>query len=257
MTPANYHTHTQFCDGKNSPEELVCQAIRLGCPELGFSGHAYTHFDESYCMSRSGTADYIAAIRALAEQYRDRITLRLGVEQDYHSQMDTGAYDYVIGSVHYVKKDGCYLPVDESRQIQLENVNRFYGGDFYAFIEDYYRTVAGLYQKTGCQIIGHFDLITKFNRDRDLFDPRHPRYQAAAARALDALLDAPVALEVNVGAIARGYATEPYPSREILTRWLKAGKPVLYASDCHDGENLLFGYELYEAYVRECKNAKS
>ena len=47
MTPSSYHTHTTFCDGKDSPEELVLEAIRLGCPEIGFSGHAHTAFDES------------------------------------------------------------------------------------------------------------------------------------------------------------------------------------------------------------------
>lgn len=36
MIPSNYHTHTRFCDGKNTPEEIVREAIRLGCPELGF-----------------------------------------------------------------------------------------------------------------------------------------------------------------------------------------------------------------------------
>ena len=29
MIPANYHTHTLFCDGKNTPEEMVLEAIRL------------------------------------------------------------------------------------------------------------------------------------------------------------------------------------------------------------------------------------
>ena len=163
MIPSNYHTHTRFCDGKNSPEEIVREAIRLGCPELGFSGHSYTFFDESYCMSQAGTQEYIAVIRALQKKYRDKINILLGAEQDYYSNAPTGEYDYVIGSVHYVKKDGCYLPVDEGKEIQQENVRKFYNGDFYGFIEDYYETVADLYRKTRCQIVGHFDLIKKFN----------------------------------------------------------------------------------------------
>ena len=104
MTPSNYHTHTQFCDGENSPEEIVREAIRLGCPEVGFSGHCYTFFDETYCMTQTGTREYIAVIRALQEKYRDKIRILLGIEQDYHSLAPTDDYDYVIGSVHYVKK---------------------------------------------------------------------------------------------------------------------------------------------------------
>ena len=252
MIPANYHTHTRFCDGKNTPEELVRRAMELGCRELGFSGHSYTFFDESYCMSKEGTREYAAAVGALQEKYRGQLRIRLGIEQDYWSDAPTDEYEYVIGSVHYVQKDGCYLPVDESRQLQVENVSRFYNGDFYSFVEDYYETVGDVYRKTRCQIIGHFDLITKFNGAGDLFDPRHPRYVAAANRALKALMEAPVIMEVNVGGMARGYTAEPYPARDILTQWLAAGKPVVYSSDCHQAEQLLFGYADYEAYVKAC-----
>ena len=92
--------------GAEGTEEMVLEAIRLGCPEIGFSGHSYTDFDETYCMSIEGTKQYNKCIRELAEKYRDRIHILLGVEQDYFSNAPTNGYDYVIGSVHYIKKDG-------------------------------------------------------------------------------------------------------------------------------------------------------
>lgn len=252
MIPSNYHTHTTFCDGKNSPEELVLRAIELGCPELGFSGHAYTDFDRGYCMSPEDAEGYKAEIRRLQEKYAGRIKILLGVEQDYFSQEPTGDYDYVIGSVHYVHKDGCYLSVDHTRERFMENAQKHYGGDYYAYAEDYYALVGDVYRKTGCQIIGHFDLFTKFNEGNMLFDTTHPRYQAAANKALSALLDAPVILEVNTGAMARGYRTAPYPAQNILSRWLQAGKKVQFSSDCHNAQHLLFGYEQYETYLHLC-----
>ena len=51
MILSNFHTHTSFCDGKNTPEELVLYAIEQGCAELGFSGHSYVDFDKESCMS--------------------------------------------------------------------------------------------------------------------------------------------------------------------------------------------------------------
>ena len=36
----NMHTHTVFCDGKNTVDEMVESAIKLGMKTLGFSGHA-------------------------------------------------------------------------------------------------------------------------------------------------------------------------------------------------------------------------
>ena len=159
MIPSNYHTHTIFCDGKDTPEELVQEAIRLGCPEIGFSGHSYTAFDESWCMSKEGTKEYKACVRSLQKKYAGQIRILLGVEQDLYSEEPTDEYDYIIGSVHYVKKGEVYLPVDESAEKQREIVNRYYGGDFYEFAEDYFVNVAGLYQKTRCNIVGHFDQI--------------------------------------------------------------------------------------------------
>ena len=38
----NLHTHTTYCDGNNSPEEMVLDAISAGFNVLGFSGHSYT-----------------------------------------------------------------------------------------------------------------------------------------------------------------------------------------------------------------------
>ena len=251
MIPSNYHTHTTFCDGKHSPEEVVRQAIALGCPELGFSGHAPVPPGKGYGMTPENAESYKAEIRCLREKYAGKIKILLGIEQDYFSETSTDDYDYVIGSVHAVEKDGQYLEVDHTRDIFVENVRRHYSGDYYGFAEDYYALVADVYRKTGCQIIGHFDLITKFNEDNALFDTNHPRYQAAAHKALDDLLDAPVILEVNTGAISRGYRTQPYPAADILSRWLKAGKKVHFSSDCHNAEQLLFGYDLYEAHIRE------
>ena len=229
------------------------EAIKLGCREIGFTGHSNTPFDESYCMTLQKTQEYIAAVKAAQEKYRDQIRVLLGIELDYYAQIDLTPYEYRIGSVHYVKKAGCYLPVDDSKQTQIENVNKFYGGDFYGFVEDYFNTVADVYNKTECQILGHFDLVTKFNGDGDLFDTNHPRYRAAADSALEALMDTPVVLEVNMGAMARGYIKEPYPARDVLKKWMAAGKPIMYASDCHTPRGLLYAYDTYLAYVERCK----
>ncbi|MBR5022430.1 MAG: histidinol-phosphatase [Oscillospiraceae bacterium] len=250
MIPCNYHTHTCFCDGKHTPEEMVLEAIRLGCREIGFSGHSYTPFDGSYCMTKENTLAYIDTVRALQRKYANQIKIYLGIEQDYHSPESTAGYDYIIGSVHYVEKDGTYLSIDESKETQIAIVEQYYGGDFYSFVEDYYAVVSDVYRKTKCHIIGHFDLITKFNREGDLFDPGHPRYRTAAQKALNALLDTPAILEVNTGAISRGYTTEPYPTRDILTQWVNAGKKIIFSSDCHSKDHILYGYDIYKEITK-------
>ncbi len=239
---SNFHTHTSYCDGKSSPEELVQEAIRLGCPCLGFSGHSYTAFDESCCMSKQGTEEYKAEIRRLREKYRGQIELYLGIEQDYYSDMPTGDYDYVIGGVHYLFKHGVYFSIDADRVSQKEVVDRHYGGDWYALAEDYYDTVSRLYERTGCDIVAHFDLITKFNGDGSLFFTGDERYRRAAMKALDSLIKTPVVFEINTGAVSRGYRNQPYPEPWILDYLKKRQVKIIWASDCHRADKLLYGF---------------
>lgn len=243
MSRNNYHTHTVYCDGKDTPEELVLYAIKHGCDEIGFSGHSFNDFYDAdpFCMTPEKTAEYCAEIRRLKEAYRDRINILCGIERDIYSDVDTSEYDYVIGSVHYVLKDGVHIPVDWKREAVDAAVQEHYGGDIYAYIEDYYEIEGNVYDVTKCGIIGHFDLVTKFNEGNAMFDTGHPRYIAAADRALEKLLKEDVIFEVNYGAVARGYRSTPYPDERIIEKIKAAGKRIIFSSDCHDRQYLLLG----------------
>ena len=246
MISKDLHMHTVFCDGKNTPEEMVLSAIEKGLDTVGISGHSYTFFDESYCMQKADIPRYIAELRYLRAKFFDKIHVLCGVEQDYYSAYPTDEFDYVIGSVHYVKVGEAYLPVDESAEILRDAVDRYFDGDVYALCERYFATVAGVARKTGCDIIGHFDLITKFIERDPLFDTRHPRYVAAWQSAVDTLLPYDVPFEINTGAIPRGYRSEPYPSREIIAYIREKGGRFILSSDAHSKENIGYGFEEYE-----------
>lgn len=112
-----------------------------------------------------------------------------------------------------------------------------------ALFEAYFATVGALYEKTRCDIVAHFDLITKFNEDGKLFDTSHPRYQAAVHAALDRLCETPARFEINTGAMSRGYRTAPYPEADIIAEIQRKGQQFVFSSDCHARENLLFGWE--------------
>lgn len=239
---SNFHTHTVYCDGKNTPEELVKAAVEKGCGAIGFSGHSYTFFDTSYCMTKEGTVRYREEIARLKKAYAGKIEILLGIEQDYFSAESTAPYDFVIGSVHYVLKDGAYIPVDESKAGLLEKVERYYGGDFYQFAADYYALVAKVQEKTGADIIGHFDLVTKFNRGGCLFDEEDKRYKTAALTALQSLAKKRPILEVNTGAMYRGLLQRPYPAPFLLDEAKKLGFRILLSSDSHDTASLCHAF---------------
>ena len=232
----DFHTHTSFCDGKNTPEEMILAAIDRGFTAIGLSGHGYTAFDADYCMSEAGTAEYCALIRSLREKYRDKIAVYCGLEQDYYGDDPVGDFDYKIGSVHYLRKEGVYYTVDSSPEEFEQLLTDVYGGDFDALAEDYFALVGDVLAKTGADFVGHFDLITKFSERMEL--PFTARYMAAACAALDKLIPSGKPIEINVGAMTRGYRTAPYPSAAILREIRKRGGTIILSGDCHSAQRL-------------------
>lgn len=249
----NLHTHTNFCDGKNTPEEIVRAAIRLGIDSLGFSSHApcSVPWDEAG-MKPEDVPAYRAEILRLRERYAGRLEIFLGLEQDHFLFSNQEPWDYIIGSVHYVEKEGRPLAVDYLPEDFSRNVLQNYSGDYYAFAEDYYRMVGGIAERTGCQIVGHFDLITKFNEGDKLFDATCPRYIKAALDALDRLAGQHVICEINTGAMSRGYRTGPYPSPALLRAMRARNLPICITSDSHSADTLLHGFPQAAKLAWDC-----
>lgn len=243
MALIDLHVHTIFSDGVNTPEEMVQAAIVKRMDTIGFSDHSYTDFDVTWCMQKAEIANYRACIEELKQRYRDRINILCGVEQDYYSNEPVEGYDYVIGSVHYLCVKGNYFTVDESPEALRAAADRYFGGDLYALIEEYYRTVEKVVEKTGADIIGHFDLVTKFNEGGALFDEENLRYVVASRRAADCLLQTGRPFEINTGAISRGYRTAPYPSGALMDYIRSRGGRFVRSSDSHAKETLCFGFE--------------
>lgn len=256
MIKVNLHTHTRYCDGENTAEEMILSAIDKGFDVLGFSGHSYTAFDESYCMSREDTVKYREEIAGLKKKYADRIAILCGVEQDIYSGMREPGYDYAIGSVHAVRKetpDGVkYLYVDWSPEVTAKAVDEVYKGDALAFAEDYFSEVGKVADVTGCDIIGHFDLITKFNEWEKLFDTKSERYVDAVDKALQRLLSRNVVFEINTGAISKNYRTTPYPSEDILKKICSWGGKVMINSDSHRTDTLDAAFGEAKSLARVC-----
>ena len=229
------HMHTVFSDGKDTPEEMVREAIRRGLDTVGISDHS--HLDPCG-MSTEKTAEYRAEMARLKEKYAGQIRVLCGLERDFISD-DFLPYDYVIGSVHLLTMpDGHHVSVDWTAEKQREGVEKYFGGDWYAFTEAYYATMARVAEVTKCDIIGHFDLVTKFIEQSPDFDVRHPRYVKAWQEAADALLKTGKPFEINTGAMFRGYRTSPYPAKEIREYIRAHGGKLILSSDSHSKDTI-------------------
>ena len=242
MVHSNLHTHTSFCDGAAAPEEYIRAASDIGFTALGFSGHSYTYFDCEYCLPPDYSA-YQNEILRLKEQYKDKIYIALGLERDIHSPVDNYNYDYVIGSTHYVVKGGVYISVDRAADYFSSVVKDIYGGNVLGFVKDYYEAEAQVIKKTKGNIVGHFDLIRKYNHGNRFFDEDSKEYKNLAIDALDAVCEDADIFEINSGAAARGANPIPYPAPFLLRRLKENGKYIILSSDAHKPENLTAGFD--------------
>lgn len=248
----NIHSHTLYCDGNASPEEMTLGAIEKGCGSFGFSGHSYAPFDVKHSMSRDGTFEYITEFYRLKEKYADKIELFLGIEQEYHSIPITDGFDFIIGAVHYVKMGEELVCVDSGAQRQRQAAGLYFNGDYYAFAEMYFKTVAEMMAKTNADIVAHFDLIAKYNFGGTLFDETHPRYIGAALGAMDEILKTHRLFEVNTGAMYRFSKPEPYPSVYLLKELRKRGGEVILSSDSHNTESICYKFSEMRELVKAC-----
>lgn len=233
------HAHTTFSDGKNTPEEMILAAIERGWTEIGISDHSHLE-GEDWCLIPERYGEYVSTLEDLREKYSGKIKLRIGMEQDYLSEPFPQKLDYIIGSVHAIKFEDGFECVDLSIEHTKSIIENHFNGDPYLYVEEYYKSVADLYNRTHCNIIGHFDLVSKFVELDPFIDVKNKRYINARDKALHALLSAPVAFEVNTGAISRGYRTTPYPEIDVLKQISKAGKKVIITSDSHSVETIDF-----------------
>lgn len=239
------HTHSVYCDGRDTLEEMVQTAIEKGFDSIGFSGHSYMDIYAQFSMDADKAEKYKAEAAELKIKYEDRIKIFCGLEKDNYTPLSTEGYDYLIGSVHVMRCEGELLFVDWTAERTRENVEKFFGGDAVAYARQYYEAVADLPNHGRFDILGHFDLLTKFiEKDPQLLDTKCAEYRAAAMKAAEALVGNVRFFEVNTGAISRGYRSTPYPDPFIIRQMKRLGFGAIISSDCHDRRFLDCGYDV-------------
>lgn len=244
------HAHTDFVDGKSSAEQMVLSAIERGFQSLGFSEHAVQPFDRDYCLSEQAEAQLIAEVDRLRQKYRDRIHIYLGSERDLYAVPGRNGYRYVIGSVHYMMLDGEYIAVDGPKEQLRRLIREGFQQDGQRFAARYFELLAGYIEDLRPDIVGHFDLIRKHNPDGRLFDTDSKAYRRSAFEALERIAKTGALLELNTGAMARGYLDMPYPEPTTLKFWRELGGRIILSSDCHDAALIDYGYTQALALAR-------
>jgi len=251
MITQNLHMHSTWDDGKNSIEEMILASKAAGLTSVGVSLHGPMPFETSWGCPAEKVPAYIAEVRALQQKYAGEIDVYLGIEWDVTAEdIDLKPYDYVIGSVHHVPAEG-FPGVDSNPETTEKYIRELYAGDADAAAEAYFGELEKVAARPEVGIVGHLDLITKFDEIGHFFNPKSPRYRKAALAAMEKLIAAGKIFEVNTGAISRGYRTTPYPSKELLAKLHEMGAKVTVSADAHHVSGVTCAFDVAEKMVKD------
>ena len=235
----NYHTHSTWCDGRDTPEAMALAAVERGFDVLGFSSHSD--------MLKDVDA-YIADIRALALRFAPDLKVLCGVEAEYLPGFQRRDFDYVIGSVHYVTApDGARVSVDDTPELLSQGIAAHFGGSAERFVRAYFATEREMIVGFDCDIVGHLDLVRKFNLKHPYFDEHAEWYLDELRLTADALAASGKLTELNTGAISRGWLEDAYPSAEFRAMLVERGVRFILSSDAHAAVVLDCAFDRYQA----------
>lgn len=155
-------------------------------------------------------------------------------------------FDYTIGSVHFVPDiKGNYHIIDYTEKVFRQTVDTF--GGIRNLVEAYYREISAM-ATSGIpfNIVGHIDLIKKYNADQAYFSEDEDWYRDAVTQALKSISNTPMAIEINTAGWYKKCEAQ-YPSLWILKEAKRLGIPITLGSDGHRPEEI--GRDLDKAIV--------
>lgn len=255
MIKSDCHIHTCFCDGKNTPYEMAQAAFSKGFESLGFSFHSPLPFPDSYAVPENRLGEYMTEIERLKSEFCGKMHISNGVELDRDSVgFNASMLDYVIGSVHQLHFDERIYSVDYSAQMLLNCAKKEFDGSFLRLAEKYYRELSSFVCAANANIVGHFDLIEKFNENCAVFDDTSNEYRFLALEYAGRICDeCPDAIfEVNTGAMFRCGRSSPYPSRFILEYLKMRNMRLTLTSDAHCAAAVGFAFDDVSELLRSC-----
>ena len=252
----NYHTHTTWCDGKDTPAAVVEAAIAKGFDAIGFSSHVSFPEVTPFVLGPNLAPGYVADVLALKARHAGRIAVRLGAEADYIPGVtapekaryaDLGL-EYLIGSIHYVvAPDGGRVPVDHTPELLRDGLRDHFGGDVEAYIRAYFRQQRDMVAKFDFDIVGHLDLVRKFNAKHPYFDEDAAWYREELEQTAEAVAASGKIAEVNTGAISRGWLDDAYPSKPFRDLLRARGVRFVLSADAHAADTIDCAFDRFGA----------
>ena len=229
----DYHMHPMITQKPERFDEFAKKALAIGIEEVCITDHMPLSISNAADRIPAGkVGEYCRNVREAAERYEGKLSVKLGIEVDYHPAfvreiedvLAQGDFDFVLGSTHMHlfladQLDG-RLSREEFARRALEN------------------TLAAV--KSGYfQIIPHFDMFRwAFSKtDRYFFSGGEYRMEAyldLITEILDEIAARGIRLEINPHfAETQKRIENTYPEAPIVEMALARNIQFQYGSDAH------------------------
>jgi len=244
----------QFCHhASDSLEEVICAYVAEGFSWVGITEHmaplsdALRYPDEveddlgaDYLLDRFRT--YFSECRSLKQKYAGKIEIYTAFETEtyegssayVHKLVEDLKPDYLVGSVHHV--NGICIDYDQANFDAAVKAS----GSLEQLYRDYFDAQFEMLQELEPSVVGHFDLIRKFDPDY-LNTLGKAGVWERVERNLDFVSECGLILDFNL----RGFdkATEQYPSMPVLEAALELDIDVVPGDDSHGVNSVGRNYE--------------
>jgi histidinol-phosphatase (PHP family) len=241
----NYHTHTNYCDGKGSFEEFL---NKNEVKSIGFSSHAPLPFSSPWAMKGELLPTYLKELQDLRNK-ETSTEIYSGLEVDYIpnviSPSDFDKLDFTIGSIHFVDAlpDGSPWEVDGNHALFLKGLETIFNSKPKEVWSRYFELTRKMLAESPPTIMGHMDKMKIQNIDNKFFKEEDSWYQDEIKQTIKSIKNSGVIVEVNTRGIYQKKSTTTYPSPWILELLLSSNIPITLNSDAHHPSQLISEFE--------------
>ena len=228
----DYHMHTAVSfDGRCTPEQMVRAAQEAGLKEICFTDHIDHEIGAEKESMVFDLDTYHAAYDHLqAEGLKIRRGMEYGItpfnRELFVQDVQKNAYDFVIGSVHFIDGEDVYLQPYWEGKTPEEAYRRY--------LEEIYNSVK---VHEGFDVLGHLTYISKCrgNPTKELL--RYEDRREIIDEILKELVRKDIGMEMNTSGMDRcgGFL----PTADYFRRFKElGGQIVTVGSDAHDAERV-------------------
>lgn len=241
-----FHSHTQYCDGRASMEEMARAAVGCGMRHYGFSPHSPIPVESPCNMKLDDVPGYLEEVKRIsslpdlhgcrfyAAMEIDYLGDEWGPASDYFKTLPL---DYSIGSVHFIpSQDGEYVDIDGKYEDFVKRMQIYFHDDIEYVVDTFYSQSRAMIEAGGFDILGHFD---KIGQNASYYAPGiedSKLYRDNVESLIGMIIDRCITIELNTK--ARRQHGRFFPGERYLPDLIDAGVTILVNSDAHHPDRI-------------------